>query len=90
MHAAIVRANIPDGVNEARIKNLKERTVPMVSGAPGFIAGYWCDAVDDRGLTFVVFTDEASAKAAVPPVGTDMGEGVTIGSVEFREVLANA
>lgn len=90
MHAAIVRANIPAGVNEARIKNLKERTVPMVSGAPGFIAGYWCDAVDDKGMAFVVFKDEASAKAAAPPVGTDMGEGVTIESVEFREVLANA
>jgi hypothetical protein len=90
MHAAIVRANIPAGVNETRIKNLKEQIVPMISRAPGFTAGYWCDAVDDQGLAFVVFKDEASAKAAAPPVGTDMGEGVTIASVEFREVLANA
>jgi hypothetical protein len=90
MHAAIVRANIPAGVTEARLKNLREQVVPMISGASGFVAGYWCDAVDDRGLAFVVFQDEASAKAAAPPVGTDMGDGVTIASIEFREILANA
>ena len=89
MHAAIVRANIPAGVNETRIRNLKEQIVPMISSAPGFVAGYWCDAIDDRGMAFVVFNDEASAKAAAPPVGTDMGGGVTIESLEFREVLAN-
>jgi hypothetical protein len=89
VHAAIVRANIP-AVNETRIKNLKEQIVPMISGMPGFVAGYWCDAVDDRGVAFVVFQDEASAKAAAPPVGTDMGDGVTIESVEYREVLASA
>jgi hypothetical protein len=90
MHAAIVKVNIPGGPNEARLKNLKEKVVPMVSGASGFVAGYWCDVVSDKGLAFVVFKDEASVKAAAPPVGTDMGEGVTVESVEFREILANA
>ena len=90
MHAAIIRANIPGGVNDARLKNLKEEVVPRVSGAPGFVHGYWCDAVDDMGLAFVVFEDEKSARAAAPPAGTDMGEGISIGSVEFREILGNA
>ncbi len=90
MHAAIVRASIPAGVNEARLQNLQEQVVPMVSGAPGFVAGFWCDAAGDKGLAFIVFEDEASAKAAAPPAGADMGEGVTIESVEFRQVIANA
>ena len=90
MHAAIVRVNIPAGVNEARLKNLNEQVVPMISGTPGFVAGYWCDAVDDKAVAFVVFSDEASARAATPPPGADMGAGVTIESVEFREILANA
>jgi hypothetical protein len=34
--------------------------------------------------------DWVSAKAAAPAQGTDMGEGVSIDSVEFREVLAHA
>jgi hypothetical protein len=90
VHAAIVRANVPAGVNETRIKNLNEQIVPMISAAPGFVAGYWCDAIDDKAMAIVVFADEASAKSAAPPVGTDMGAGVTIESVEFRAVLANA
>jgi hypothetical protein len=90
MHAAVVRASIPGGINDARLENLKKRVVPMVSGAPGFVAGYWTDVIDDKGLAFIVFEDEKSAKAAAPPAGSDMGEGVTIESVEFREVLGNA
>jgi hypothetical protein len=90
MHAALVRANIPGGVTDARAKNLREEVIPMVSSAPGFVAGYWTDVVDDKGFAFVVFNDEASAKAAAPPPGTDMGEGVTIEYVDFREILGNA
>jgi len=89
MHAAIIRANIPGGVNDARLKNLHEQVVPRVSGAPGFKTGYWCDAVDDKGFAFVVFDDEASAKAAAPPPGADMGEGITIDTVEFREIIGS-
>jgi hypothetical protein len=90
MHAAIIRANIPGGTNDARLKNLHEQVIPRVSGAPGFKTGYWCDTIDDKGLAFLVFDDEAAAKAAAPPAGTDMGEGITIGSVEFREILGSA
>lgn len=90
MHAAVVRAKVPGGINDERLKNLREQIVPMVSAAPGFVAGYWLDAVDDEGLAVVVFEDEASARAAAPPPGTDMGEGVTIDTVEFRIVEASA
>lgn len=90
MYAAVVRAKIPGGVNDARLENLRKNIIPMVSGNKGFIAGYWCDVVDDHGLSFVVFEDEASAKAAAPPPGTDMGEGVTIDTVEFRGIVGNA
>lgn len=90
MHAAVVRANVPGGVDDARLADLKERTIKMVSGAPGFVAGYWLEPVDDKGLALIVFEDEASAKAAAPPAGSDMGNGVTIDSVEFRPVIANA
>jgi hypothetical protein len=90
MHVALVRADIPGGVNDARLKNLHEQVIPMVSSAPGFVAGYWLDVKDDKGFGFVVFEDEASAQASAPPVGADMGEGVTIEYVEFREVLGSA
>jgi len=90
MHAVVVRANLPGGVSDARLENLRKNIIPMVSANKGFIAGYWLEPVDDQGLSIVIFEDEASAKAAAPPPGTDMGEGVTIESVEFRAVTGHA
>ena len=89
MHAAVVVANV-DAVTDERLKMLKEGIVPRISSADGFVAGYWLEPVDGQGLSVVVFKDEAAAKAAAPPVGTDMGNGVTIASLEFRPVLGNA
>jgi hypothetical protein len=90
MYAALVRANIQGGVTDAQLKNLREQVIPTVSSAPGFVAGYWTEVVDDKGFAFVVFNDEPSAKAAAPLSGADIGEGVTIEYVEFREILGNA
>lgn len=90
MHATLVTVSIKGGVNDARIKNLNDNVVPMVSGAPGFVAGYWLEVVDEHGFAFVLFNDEASAKAAAPPVGTDMGDDVIVERIDFREVLASA
>ncbi len=90
MHAALVRVSIPGGVNDERLANLNDNVVPMVSGSPGFVAGYWGEVVNDEGIAYVVFEDEAAAKASAPPVGADMGAGVTVKSVDFHEVLANA
>ena len=90
MYAAVVHANVPGGANAEHVKQLNEEVIPMVSSAPGFVAGYWLDPVDDKGLALVLFDDEASAKAAAPPAGADMGHGVTIESVEFRDVTGHA
>jgi len=90
MYAALVRADVPGGTTDERLKNLREQVIPMVSSAPGFVAGYCTSVVDDKGFAFVVFNDEPSARAAAPPPGADMGEGVTIEHVEFREILGNA
>ena len=90
MHAAVVHATLPGGVNDARLAALHDEVIPMVSAAPGFVAGYWLEPVDDDSLAVVIFDSEASAKAAAPPTGNDMGNGVTIKSVEFRAVLGKA
>ncbi len=90
MHAALIRASVPGGVTDERLKDLREQIIPTVSSAPGFVAGYWTAVVDDKGFAFVVFNDESSAKAAAPTPGTEMGQGVTIEHVEFREILGNA
>ena len=39
MHAVVVKVKIND--SEAAESHLREKTVPRVSQAPGFVAGYW-------------------------------------------------
>ena len=87
MHAVHVRVTVAD--REAAVKGLQDQIVPTVSGAPGFVAGYWVALPNGKGTSIVVFDSEASAQAAAGPIGQGR-DGVTIDSVEVGEVVANA
>ena len=91
MHAVVSNVTIHD-FDRAR-KSLQEQTVPGVSQAPGFVAGYWTRSEDNRGLAMVVFESEDAARAAAEQLrsqGPPDPEAVTLDSVEVREVVANA
>ena len=91
MHAVVVKVSIND-FDRAR-QFLTERVVPGASQAPGFVAGYWTRSDDGtNGLSMVVFESEDAAKGAEQMIEAAMGqdEGVSLGSVEVREVVANA
>jgi hypothetical protein len=91
MHAVVVNATISD-FERAR-QALVEQGVPMVSQAPGFVAGYWTRSEDDRGLGLVVFESEEAARTVAQRVqseGPPDPEAVTLDSVEVREVVASA
>src|SRR5581483_10767526 len=45
MHAVTVKVSIVD--RERAERELHERVVPMVSQAPGFVAGYWLEPEDE-------------------------------------------
>jgi hypothetical protein len=91
MHAVVVRVSISDF--ETARKGLKEQVVPRASRAPGFIAGYWTRADDGtNGLSMLVFESADNARAAADMIrdGADRPEGVTLESVEIREVVEHA
>jgi hypothetical protein len=89
MHAVAVRVSISDV--ESAQKELKEKVVPRVSGAPGFVAGYWTRSDDgSNGQSMLVFESEDAARAVAGRLGADMPEGVTLESAEVREVVASA
>jgi hypothetical protein len=91
VHAVVSNVTIHD-FDRAR-KALQEQTVPGVSQAPGFVAGYWTRSEDNRGLAMVVFDSEDGARAAADQLksqGPPDPEAVTIDNVEVREVVANA
>ncbi len=87
MHAVVVRVTIRDP--EASDRELRERIVPGVAAAPGFVTGYWTRK-DDTGLAMVVFDSEETARQMEERVPSVIPPSVTLDSVEVREVAAHA
>jgi hypothetical protein len=93
MHAVIVNVSIADGQFDASRKVLHENVVPQVSKAPGFVKGYWTAAPDRRsGTSIVVFKTQSDAENAANNARSQPrpAPGVTLGTVEVREVVADA
>lgn len=87
MHAVVVRVTVDNP--EAAVKELREQTVPRVSQAPGFVAGYWTRK-DDTGLAMIVFDSEEAATAAMERLQAEPPAEVTIEGAELREVVEHA
>ena len=91
MHAVVVRVTVGDA--EIADRGLREQVVPGVSGASGFVAGYWTRSDDgSNGLSMLVFESEDAARTAADRFrgGTIIPETVTVSRIEVREVIANA
>jgi heme-degrading monooxygenase HmoA len=91
MHAVTVKVTIVEP--DRAVNELRERVVPMVSQAPGFIAGYWLEPQDGKGASLVVFESEDQAQAMVDGIRAQEAEGnmpVTFDEVGVRGVVANA
>jgi hypothetical protein len=91
MHAVVVRASIGDA--EIADKGLREKVVPAVSSAPGFVSGYWTRSDDGSNwLSMLVFESDDAARTVADRFrgGTIIPETVTVSRVEVREVVANA
>ena len=63
MHAVVVDVRIVD--QDAAHQMLRERVVPMVSGAPGFVTGVWLEPEDGQGHSIAVFESEEQAQAMI-------------------------
>jgi len=87
MHAVVVKVTVNDG--EASEQELRERVVPGVSQAPGFVAGYWTRK-DNTGLSMVIFESEEAANGMSERIASIVPETVTLESVEVRRVAAHA
>ena len=87
MHALVVRVAIEDP--KAAMRELRERTVPRVSQAPGFVSGYWTRK-DNTGLAMIIFESEDAARAAGERIQAEPPAEVNIEDAELREVVAQA
>jgi hypothetical protein len=90
MHAALVKLTINADEAPAAAAALTDEILPTVRSAPGFVAGYWLEALDGEGFSFVVFDTEQQARRSAPPASDWAAPGVTITDVDFRRVAASA
>ena len=90
MHAVVVRVTINDP--EPAMEMLRDQIVPMASGSPGFVAGYWSQSADrSNGMGVIIFEAEDTAYALADQVGEGPPtDAVTLEGVEVREVVASA
>ena len=89
MFAVVVKVELPEGATlEQGRAQLEANVVPQVKASPGFVAGYWLAPRSDReGMSFVLFSDEHSAKQAAAMVKPP--PPVKLLSVEVREVAVS-
>ena len=81
MHAVVVKVNIKDAPTATEF--LREKIVPGVKQAPGFVAGYWVRLEGgDEGTSVLVFESEDNARAAAAGIEENVGQnpGVTLTS----------
>jgi hypothetical protein len=92
MHAVIVNVSIAPGQFESAQKALHEEVVPRVKQAPGLVKGFWTIKDDSRqGTSMTVFRTKQDAENAMTMIrNSPPPAGVTLNSVEVREVVAEA
>jgi hypothetical protein len=93
MYAIFVEVNATESNVEAAREFLPKVAVPSAR-EHGAKSGYWLAPYGGRGVTIVVFDTEAQAREAAgmfqvgqPPM-PNAPQGVTVKTVEVREVLA--
>jgi hypothetical protein len=94
MYAVLIEVNADESHVDAARDYLPKTAVPMARDA-GAKAGYWLAPQNGRGLSVVVFDSEDDARATAahfevgkPPM-SEGPEGVTVKTVEVREVIAS-
>lgn len=87
MHAVVVNVTISD--EEGSVAALRGQVVPRISQAPGFVAAYWTRK-GNSGLSMSIWESDDAANAASEMVRSAAPAGVSVDSVEVREVVASA
>ena len=92
MYAVVVHVRIAPGQLDAARTALRDQVVPRVRQAPGLVKGYWTASADAAtGVSLVVFATKQDAENAAGMVrSSPPPPGVTLDTVEIREVVAEA
>jgi hypothetical protein len=88
MHGVLGLWTMDPAKQDTQDQKLRERIVPSVSKAPGFVRGAWGREADgDRSVSFIVFDDERSARKFIHAVRENAGLQKTAGVANDELIL---
>ena len=92
MYANVVEVEVDPTVDPER-KTLYEMVIPRVRQLPGVVSGQWMEPIEGKGLSIVTFEAEEAALGALDAMGlkpgSSPGPGVTVLSIQTREVIGS-
>jgi len=85
MHAVVFQVDLkPD--SEGSVEAELDQLVRFAKSTPGFVRGTWTTD-GSRGLSFILFESEATARAAAAHVDIPPDSSATLRSVDVYEVV---
>ena len=92
MHANVVFVNIDASQADPARRGLHEHVIPRISHTAGFVAGYWLEPVDGKGISVTLWESEQAAREAAGFIQPDSSSttGVKLDRIETREVIGQA
>ena len=92
MYANIVFVDVDVSEADPARRGLHEQVIPRVSHTAGFVAGYWLEPVDGKGISVTLWESERAAREAASHVqpASSPKTGVKLDRIETREVIAQA
>ena len=88
----VVFVNIDATQADPARRGLHNQVIPRVSQTPGFVAGYWLEPLDGKGISVTLWESEQAARKAAgriqPP--SSPTTGVKVDRIETREVIGQA
>jgi hypothetical protein len=66
--------------------------IPRISQTAGFVAGYWLEPVDGKGISVTLWESEQAAQEAAGLIRPDSSPttGVKLDRIETQEVIGQA
>ena len=92
VHANVVFVNVDATQADPARRGLHEHVIPRTSQTAGFVAGYWLEPVDGKGISVTFWESEQAARDAAGRIQPDSSPttGVKLDRIETREVIGQA
>jgi hypothetical protein len=92
VHANVVFVNVDASQADPARRGLHKQVIPRISHTAGFVAGYWLEPLDGKGISVTLWESQQAAREAADLIQPDSSPttGVKIDRIETREVIGQA